>query len=385
MLKPELISSLAELRAAAPKWDDLWLRSNAAWPTLQADALALWSEQFSDLHGFQAVTIQDGDSLIAALPLVHHRLGGLLPMACLTGNAWWPAGDLLVDESSDLPHVLDLLVEALRKHARPLFWCDAIRMSTVRWQALVAALDRAELSYNVYQRGVVGLVDLPGRWEGYLSTRSRNLRRQIRVAEKRSAHAGALELRLIADPGQEELVELLQRGFEVEDRSWKGASGSSVLRSPVMYDYFLRQARLLAERGELILAYLNLGNETIAFEYGLFGKGVYCSLKVGYDERYAELSPGQLLRAKMLEQFCAAGWVRTIDFLGPLVDATARWTTRTHDVSRLVIATNATGRMILAARSSAQAVKRYLRRPSAAQLAAAESIGEPEPAISEQP
>jgi CelD/BcsL family acetyltransferase involved in cellulose biosynthesis len=374
MLKLQSISSLAEFRASAPAWDDLWQRSDAGWPTLQAESLALWSEQFAGPRAFRALAVYDGIDLVAALPMIRQRLARLLPVSRLTGNAWWPAGDLLLDPTCQTSAVLDTLVDGLTRHARPLVCCDAVQLATPRWQSFTEALDRASLAHQAVRRGEVGCVDISSRWDAYLATRSRNLRRQIRVVEKRAAQLGQLELRLIASPLAGDLPELLRQGFAVEDRSWKGTTGSSVLRSPAMFDYYARQATLLASRGELLLAYLQVGDEIIAFEYGLVAKGVYYSLKVGYDERHAELSPGQLLRAKMIEQFSAAGQPRAIDFLGPLVEATARWTTRTYDVSRLIIATSTAGRLLLAARRAAQAWKARGPRRVKSDTATASSV-----------
>src|SRR4029078_5566527 len=133
-----------------------------------------------------------------------------------------------------------LLVHGLGKYARLLFWCDAAPLETPRWQALVAALERAGLSFQTSLRGEVGWVDLPSRWDAYFASRSRNMRRQIRVAEKRASQSGEVELRLITSRQVDELPDLLRRGFDVEDRSWKGSTGSSVLRSPEMFEFFLR-------------------------------------------------------------------------------------------------------------------------------------------------
>ena len=39
---------------------------------------------------------------------------------------------------------------------------------------------------------------------------------------------------------------LLRRGFEIEDRGWKATEGTSVLRTPRVFDFFYRQAEQLA-------------------------------------------------------------------------------------------------------------------------------------------
>ena len=58
----------------------------------------------------------------------------------------------------------------------------------------------------------------------------------------------------------------------------------------------LRQSRQLAQWGQLELAFLECGEQAVAFCYGLTAKGVFHSLKIGYDPAYADCAPGQLLR-----------------------------------------------------------------------------------------
>jgi CelD/BcsL family acetyltransferase involved in cellulose biosynthesis len=96
-----------------------------------------------------------------------------------------------------------------------------------------------------------------------------------------------------------------------------------------------------------MLSFLDLDDRAIAFEYGWLSKGVYHSLKVGFDEAYARLSPGQLLRCLMLKRFFAEGEVSIVDYLGPLSDATGKWATRAYPVSRLIMANGAVGRLVL--------------------------------------
>src|SRR6185436_2641362 len=95
----------------------------------------------------------------------------------------------------------------------------------------------------------------------------------------------------------------------------------SVLKSPGIFAFYLRVARELAARGQLQLVFLECGGRPIAFEYGWNAKGVYHSLKVGYDESAANLSPGQLLRLLFLERLHVRHEHRFVDYLGPLTPA----------------------------------------------------------------
>lgn len=337
MLALKSISSLEELLASRAAWDDLWRRSDVTWPTMQAELLAQWIEQFAADRGFRALVVEDSGVLVAALPTIDRPLARVVKAAGLPGNEWSPLGDLLLDPDCNVNEVLDLVVRGLAQ-SRTLAWFDAVNARAPRWQGLIAAAERVGMATHLQPRGDVALVDLSTDWNAYKAGRSRNHRRHLKVAQTRAEKAGGAELELILNPPVDELRALLQRGFEVEDRSWKARSASSVLRSPGMFEFYVRQATELSRQGQLALAYLTHRGAVVAFEYAWLAKGVLHPLKVGYDETFAELTPGQLLRTKLLEQLHTAGQCRLIDYLGPITPATAKWSTRTYTVSRLAIA-----------------------------------------------
>ena len=165
---------------------------------------------------------------------------------------------------------------------------------------------------------------------------------------------GELTLNVLRDVRPENIESLLRRGFEVECRSWKGAKGTAVLNSPTIFNFYCRQARQLAEWGQLQLTFLELAGRPIAFEFGWNAKGVYCSPKVGYDEEFRHLTPGQLLRQELLQRFFADPDQKLFDFVGPLAEATAKWITRSYPVGRLVVSTQCPG-----SRALLGALRRY--------------------------
>lgn len=127
----------------------------------------------------------------------------------------------------------------------------------------------------------------------------------------------------------------MRRGLEIEDLGWKGSAGSSVLKTPGMEAFFLRQAEMLAAEGQLELAFLESAGRPIAFIYGQTAKGVFHSAKIGYDPSYAEYSPGQLLRYFLLERFFNESGRKAIDFLGPLTESHAAWRPQPYTIARL--------------------------------------------------
>lgn len=329
--------SNAALLAVANEWDDLWQRSTSASPLNRAALVAHWSDQFSN-GDLRTIEVRADGRLVAALPLVGHRRARALMVGGLPSNAWASCGTLLLDASVDPTLVADELAEAIDDLPWPLVQLFPVPAELACWQALRDACHRRGLTVIDETVDSVGVVEIRDDWSAYRSAWSTNHRRHIDKASRRARRAGALQLDIHTDFAPGDIERLLKLGFEIEDRSWKGAAGTSVLRTPGMLEFFHQQAQQLAAAQCLQLTFLKHNDVPIAFEYGYRAKGTYFSHKVGYDPGYAECSPGQLLRALLLECFHNGSSISTVDFCGPLTDATAKWSTCKYRIAKWLIA-----------------------------------------------
>jgi CelD/BcsL family acetyltransferase involved in cellulose biosynthesis len=335
----EVLTSLDELRAVSAGWDDLWLRSDAPAPTARAETVAQFMEAFASPARLLAPVVFDGARPVAAIALVGRKVRGPLELGTLPINAWCDCGDLLLDPNAAADEALALLLQGIIGRAPwPLVWLESVALEQPRWQSLAAAARRAGRHVHLQPDCQVGRVCLPDDWQQYEAGWSANHRRQMRRAEKRALAEGRLALQAHENPAGAKLRELLERGFEIEDRSWKGAAGTSVRRNAELLEFLVRQSEQLAAWQQLVLVFLEHDGRPIAFELGHLAKGVYFSTKVGYDPAYAAYTPGQLLRLLWLRCLHAEGRVHTVDFWGPLSDATAKWSNERYRAGRMVIA-----------------------------------------------
>lgn len=330
--------SMDELCGAAPAWNALWQRSDANMPLARAEFVAHWLAQFGCGNEFQAVVVKHGATLLAALPLVGPRAKSLRRCGGLTANHWSLCGDFLLDPGTDETAVCELLAEGLNDMPWPMVCLAPVAYESPRWQSLLAAASKRGLATLAVDSDCVGQVSVSGRWDDYRASWSANHRRHLQKSRRRAERAGELSLEVYADLPVHEVESFMRRGCEIEDRSWKGVAGTSILRAPGMFGWYVEQARRLAENGHLQLTFLNHSGQPIAFEYGCRAKETYFSPKVGYDPAYARFSPGQLLRALLLERWFASREVGVIDFWGPLSDATAKWANRQYRVGKVWIA-----------------------------------------------
>jgi CelD/BcsL family acetyltransferase involved in cellulose biosynthesis len=353
-----IINSTANLRANADAWNDLWRRSDWTLPPLRAEQLALWSEYFDPRAELRAVVVTDGSRWLAALPLIGRRSRLLPGRARLPNNFYSTSGELLFDRQAE-SEVADRLVAGLRQLPWGLLWLNFVSFEMRGWQELLAAARRLGVASFAQRSFEIGRVELDCDYRTYEASRSRNHRRSIKRTTDRINELGGCEVQVLAPTPDDDIEALLRRGFEVEDRCWKAESGSSVLRSPGVFEFYVRQARELASNGELRLAFLEHQGHPIAFEYAWAARGGYVSQKVGYDASFAECSPGQLLRAKLYERFCESGETKLIDYRGILSEATARWATQSYSVGRVLLGTRTWSKVIV--RGYERSWPRYLK------------------------
>lgn len=336
-IRVEHWTTVAELRAAAAAWNDLWERTPGAPPTARAEPLAVWLESFAvaDSISLYAVMSDEG-RLLAALPLVARCFHGV-PVRELPVNAWADSGRLLCDPAADGLGVLSSLFDEAMRWPAAWLGFSSTEAQSGPWPEVID-MARAQ-GCVVHQSNPIdiGLVDIDRDWPAYEASLSRNLRQQMHKMVRKAARAGDLTLRVLDRLEPDEVEPWMRSGFEIEDRSWKGATGTSVLRTEGMFEFFVRQARALCAEGMLHLTFAEISGRPIAFEYGHLARGVYYSPKVGYDPAYAQYCPGQLLRWLLFERFHTRQNVQCVDFSGPLAAATARWITRKYRVESVRI------------------------------------------------
>ena len=141
-------------------------------------------------------------------------------------------------------------------------------------------------------------------WEGYLKTRSANLRSTIkRMNKKFAAEGGTLEV--VSKP--EDVERAIAAYQEVYSASWK---------IPEPYpDFVPSLIRQLSSAGMLRLGIARLQEKAIAAQLWIAGQDRAAIYKVAYDEAYAAYSPGTLLTSYLLQHVIESDKVKEVDFL----------------------------------------------------------------------
>jgi CelD/BcsL family acetyltransferase involved in cellulose biosynthesis len=339
------VNSVADLRRKASLWDDLWWRSEVVIPTARVELLTLWLERFAPDASFYAPVVEQDGKWIAALPLVRGRVARVFRAAYSPGFdfttvVWVHGGGLLADRDADLEGVMIGLVRGLT--GLSLVRLEDIALDSPHWRAFRDAATRAGMANSHEGEYQVGWIDIDHDWDACRIGWSRSHRQRIAKALRRLAEVGQVNFKTHNGCDPEEVEAHVRRGFEIEDRSWKGEAGGSVIRRGHL-PFYLEQAKQLARWRQLELNFLELDRKPIAFLYSYKAKGVYQAFKIAFDPQYAEHSPGHILLYHTLESLYRDPECRAIDFMGPIADTAARWRPSVYRKGNLTVIPRAPG------------------------------------------
>ncbi len=235
----------------------------------------------------------------------------------------WGFGSPIVGESREIESVTGHIADRLI--ADP--WWKVCALSGL---AEGEALDRAVI--NAFGRHVSLYAgetrsrcraSLDGGVDGYLARRSREHRRNIRQAERRSADRG---ITFAIDDGRDPAM-TISRLHAVEHRSWKGLEGSGI-ESPEMATLYERLVHDLGSTGALRCVFAQASDDDgnardVGFILGGVLGDTYRGLQISYVEEYRDLGIGNLLQWHEVQRMCTEQ-LRTYD-LGMDIEYKRRW------------------------------------------------------------
>ena len=195
------------------------------------------------------------------------------------------------------------------------------------------ALERALPERWERRRGTPTLrhvASLDGGLDGYLSRRSRELRKALRKGLRAAADAGVtFEVVRATDA-----IALYARIQAVEARSWKSRDGVGIAAGPMRAFYEQMLPRLCA-LGQQRTIFARQGDVDLGYILGAVFAGEYRGLQFSYDDDTSKLGIGGLLQYHLIAELCADG-VGRYD-LGTEMDYKRRWAEETLATEMLVI------------------------------------------------
>lgn len=166
-------------------------------------------------------------------------------------------------------------------------------------------------------------IDLDASWiepeSNFSSRRRSDFRRMSRKAEAE----GEVSFEII-EPGADNLDALLDEVFEIEVRSWKGRSGTAIIQDSRTEAFYRAYARRAMEAGILRLCFMRIDGVAAAMQFAVECDNRFWLIKVGYDEAFQHVSPGNLLMRETIK-YAARKGLKAYEFLGKEAEWTKLW------------------------------------------------------------
>jgi hypothetical protein len=221
------------------------------------------------------------------------------------GDRDFPGGEGLADPEGAAALELEAVVDVTGA------W-DALLMRRVRvaspWLAFAHG-DGVEVAAERGPAAGAGVIDTSRTAGEYWSDTPKKFRRGMSNARNRAQRSGGVTSTAASGAGFEAAYDALLR---LEDSGWKGRAGDSLVHRDADAAN-LRRFTPGAAGGAVHL--LAIGGQTVAAALCVTVGRSRVALKFAYDEAHADLSPGKLILAEIIEGCCANPDVDRLDCL----------------------------------------------------------------------
>lgn len=316
----EVVSDYPSLLQLEGSWNALAGRFDN--PFLRHECAVACAELFCGTKDLAVFVIRTGAEIRAIAPFRAVRRAGVVRLESLSRPIHEPTGLLFADEDA----LAELLAATLGNRLSLVFGRlakDGPEMRLLRGRAagggVLSLTEREDASI---------WVPLPADGQALEAAMSSGRRAYVRRKLRQAEKLGPVEMQAFA-PAEDEVVPLVDEAFRIEASGWKGRNGTAILQKPKSRRFFTRYCQLAARAGLLRLYFLRIGGEAAAMRIALQHAGRMWEVKIGYDERFHECSPGVILTHLTLKHCCGQG-LDAFEFLGLAESWEYAWTDRTH-------------------------------------------------------
>lgn len=230
----------------------------------------------------RVVVVRRGQRPVAIAPLV--LAGGARLEIAGARAAYEPTGFLYLDAAA-----LETLCNAIVALGFPVE-LRRLPVGSAEVRLFVsAAARRGTLMTHGAAPAPFVVIDRP--WEIFENGLSSRRRQDYRRARRQLERAGAVTFD-VSSPTSDTVGAAFAEAKRVEAASWKGREGSSLSTHAELGPFFTDLTRRLAARGTLRIASLRVDGKCIATQICVEDADRWWVLKIGYDEAWADYSPG---------------------------------------------------------------------------------------------
>lgn len=293
----------------APDWDRLVATMpNAGFQHLHETHLSYLDHLPSEFGAFTCLALRDGTRVRAICPVEPQRMAVFRLKQAPVWGLPHGLGDIVRDvicppdreaEAALFPCVIEHLRRT--RPRRGWFVLSRVLETSSAWRCLRAFDARR---YHADRDDATHVVDCDRPFAEFTAKLSRKFRANLRAAHKHLASLPDVHFVRTTDPA--DLDAALDRFLQVEASGWKGEAGTktAVVFKPKQLAFYRNWVAALGAAGRCEFNELRSGDTCIASTLCIRVGEEIAMLKIGYDERFANVRPGQLVLERIFQQSC---------------------------------------------------------------------------------
>lgn len=344
----EEIRTIEQFEMLKTEWNSIVENDPSYGICLTFEFMRLWWLLFEEPNKKMCIlVIKKNDNIIGIAPFIkiYEKFFGMpitkIEFLCMAQYADSPASftpslDFLIKENHE-EVIYNIFIHLVNKVKGWQF----IRLNPIPANSITLnLLEKITTEYNYKfinkEVFVTFNIKLTESWENYFTKLSKNLKRYLKVNERKLQQLGTIEYKIVTS--YEEILQMFPHILEIEKRSWKWNRGVSI-NSVVYKDFYKRFAEVGGKLGWVQLWLLRLNDKYIAYDYNILYKNSLVALKGSYDKDYLNYSPSQLLIAEEIKH-CYKDGIHNINDLWGQSVAKERWKPTTEAFNEVFIFKN---------------------------------------------
>lgn len=327
-MKTTLIDDWAGLNRLEGVWNDLLGRSRANCIFLTWEWIQAWRAAAGERANPFVVVVQDTEGAVVGLApfyLAGTKLARAIRYRTLRilgdeqSGSEYP--DWILGRDCEGPAARAIAGALAGAAGRwDLIWLPRVAGWTGARERLLEACSSAGFFFRERARQFAAL-DLPGSYESFQKSLSRNARSMLQRRARQVFGEGAVFEQCRSE---EQRLVFLEELFALNHRRWSAAGQpGTFVRKPLEARFYRVFTEAALRRGWLRLYAIRVGDRIKAVQAGYVYDGTFLQLQEGFDPE-GPSGIGNVLRARVIEE-CIKEGLRHYDFLGEFTEHKRRW------------------------------------------------------------
>jgi CelD/BcsL family acetyltransferase involved in cellulose biosynthesis len=330
----ETVDNYADFKALRKDWNCLARNQSDIYPFICFEWFDLWFRSFLKNAQLHIYVLKNNQKICAILPLI--KCEGLIGRVIKLGvNDDSCKIDMISDGLDYCGYIETCVCELMKENWLMVYLEDLLKRGESS-QFISSCLGRNQHSFIGDKRCVREsvVINTAMGWENLRSNLPKKFIKNIKHQRNRLTKSG--DVKIVRFSGAEELSIGLDCIEEISSNSWQGEKGTGIFSEKEKRMFYAGLADFASRQDWLSIWVLFFDNIPIAYEYHLTIESVDYALKAEYNRKYAELSPGAVLDAHVVEQL-AHGSTKKYDLLGFKEPYKMRWSLQTEKYIRIYV------------------------------------------------